>query len=195
MNYGEEIAYWYLRLNGFFPIPNFVVHRTPQVVHSTEIDIIATRPEHVFEEIGGQPDDWDPELAGLVDFNRPLGVVCEIKTGNYQAENLFCEPSLQYAVGRLGLVPAEEIDNVTRSLNDRALFEYGERVGIFKLLVSNDHDLSDRYYSKPLSDLERFIEGRVRKYPQEKYGDRMFFSSELFQHTIHRIHQELDRKA
>ena len=25
-NYGEELAYWYLRLNGFFLIENFVIH-------------------------------------------------------------------------------------------------------------------------------------------------------------------------
>lgn len=29
MNYGETLAYWYLRLNGFFLLNNFVVHRTP----------------------------------------------------------------------------------------------------------------------------------------------------------------------
>ena len=27
MNFAEELVYWYLRLNGFFPITNFVLHR------------------------------------------------------------------------------------------------------------------------------------------------------------------------
>jgi hypothetical protein len=27
MNSSEELAYWYLRLNGFFPLTNFVIHR------------------------------------------------------------------------------------------------------------------------------------------------------------------------
>ncbi len=26
MNYAETLAYWYLRLNGFFPLKNFVLH-------------------------------------------------------------------------------------------------------------------------------------------------------------------------
>ncbi len=26
MNYGETIAFWHLRLNGFFPLANLVVH-------------------------------------------------------------------------------------------------------------------------------------------------------------------------
>jgi hypothetical protein len=31
MNHGEELVYWYLRLNGFFPLSNFVVHKSSQV--------------------------------------------------------------------------------------------------------------------------------------------------------------------
>ena len=38
--------------------------------------------------------------------------------------------------------------------------------------------------------VENFIKDRVRKYPKEKYADRMYFGSELFQHTIHMIHRE-----
>jgi hypothetical protein len=30
MNSSEELAYWYLRLNGFFPLTNFVVHAIPR---------------------------------------------------------------------------------------------------------------------------------------------------------------------
>ena len=26
MNFAEQLVYWYLRLNGFFPITNFVLH-------------------------------------------------------------------------------------------------------------------------------------------------------------------------
>ena len=27
MNFGESLAYWYFRLNGFIPLTNFVLHR------------------------------------------------------------------------------------------------------------------------------------------------------------------------
>ena len=43
MNYGEEISYWYFRLNGFFPLVNFVVHRTEETRYSTDIDLLAVR--------------------------------------------------------------------------------------------------------------------------------------------------------
>jgi hypothetical protein len=50
MNYGEELAYWYLRLNGFFPISNFVVHRSLDVPNTSDVDVVAVRPPHVFEQ-------------------------------------------------------------------------------------------------------------------------------------------------
>lgn len=31
MNYGEDAVYWYLRLNGFFSVTNFVLHPTEVV--------------------------------------------------------------------------------------------------------------------------------------------------------------------
>lgn len=57
MNWSEELTSWYLRLNGFFPLTNFVVHRQQNVLYRSDIDVLAVRPPHVFEEIGGQEYD------------------------------------------------------------------------------------------------------------------------------------------
>lgn len=43
MNYGEEHAYWHLRLNGFLPINDFVVHRTEANADRSDIDVLAVR--------------------------------------------------------------------------------------------------------------------------------------------------------
>jgi hypothetical protein len=48
MNYGETNAYWYLRLNGFFLINNFVIHRTDEIAYSSDIDILGIRLPYVF---------------------------------------------------------------------------------------------------------------------------------------------------
>src|SRR5208283_1256962 len=83
MNYGEEIAYWYLRLNGFFPITNFVIHRSERIPHTSDCDVLAVRMPDVYEEIGGKPEDWDQDFAMELGFDRVLGVICEVKTGGY----------------------------------------------------------------------------------------------------------------
>jgi hypothetical protein len=53
MNALEELAVWYLRLNGYFVIPNFIAHgrRSAQ----TDVDVLAVRFPHSEE----YPDDVD----------------------------------------------------------------------------------------------------------------------------------------
>ena len=44
MNFGETLAYWYLRLNGFIPMRNFVLHRAGiQAPQSADTDLLAIR--------------------------------------------------------------------------------------------------------------------------------------------------------
>ena len=115
MNYGEEYACWYLRLNGFFPIQNFVIHKSSQVTHSSDCDILAVRPPYVYEEIGGKQKDWDGLLINKLNFKCTIGVVCEVKTGNYDL-NIFKPEYLRHSVGRLGFVDKAKIDKVTHEL-------------------------------------------------------------------------------
>jgi hypothetical protein len=51
MNTLEQLAVWYLRLNGYFVIPNFVAHGQPS--SQTEVDVLAVRFPHSQE----YPDD------------------------------------------------------------------------------------------------------------------------------------------
>ena len=102
INYSEERVYWYLRLNGFFPLTNFVVHKTPDITHRSDVDLIAIRMPYVFEEVGGRLDDFDSEILSLLgeDFDitalkKTIVVICEVKSsprldngfgvGNYDA--------------------------------------------------------------------------------------------------------------
>jgi hypothetical protein len=44
VNFSEQLAYWYLRLNGFFPLTNFVLHHHGTGErHSSDADIVAVR--------------------------------------------------------------------------------------------------------------------------------------------------------
>ncbi|MEE9288851.1 MAG: hypothetical protein V3U69_04590, partial [Bacteroidota bacterium] len=164
MNYGEEITYWYLRLNGFFPITNFVVHQSQNIRHSSDIDLLAIRTSHVYEEIGGKPDDWDQELAEQVGFQRNLGVICEVKTGGYDLDRLFPEQHIQYSVGRLGLVPRVDIPHVSNELVQQPLVELPDGNAIFKLFVADKETATKKFLFRTLSFIEDFLTTRVRRY-------------------------------
>lgn len=195
MNYGEEITYWYLRLNGFFPITNFVVHRSTRVEHSADIDLLAVRPPFVYEEVGGCPRDWDPWLVDYLGLDRFIGVICEVKTGDYDPSKLFRPNYVEYALGRLGFVPREHIQEAFDVLKECPVVELPDGNIVFKLLVTNGEPETDICFALSLNQVEDFIVERVRRYPKEKYADRMFFSSELFQHTIHRVRRERNRRS
>jgi hypothetical protein len=194
MNYGEEIAYWYLRLNGFFPITNFVIHRSSEIEHSSDCDLLAIRLPFVYEEIGGNHDDWDNDLVQQLGFDHVVGIICEVKTGAYKLKDIFRPEYVKYSVGRLGFTPKETIAELSEKLRGNPLLETEEGYRICKLLIANDKKDSSAFLFKRLNSAEDFISDRVRKYPNEKYADRMYFGSELFQHTIHRIHREREER-
>ncbi len=195
MNYGEEIACWYLRLNGFFLISNFVIHRTEGIQYSADADVLAVRPPHVFEPVGGQDDDWDPQLAQLLGFHRTVGLICEVKTGAFKANKLFRPAYVKSCVGRLGLVTKGQIETVATSLEEESVVETGCGSAVAKLLITDTRHDSEPYITFSFSQVEKFLEERIEKYPQDKFRDRMFFPSGLFQHMIHRADRQTERQA
>jgi hypothetical protein len=53
MNASEWTCLWYLRLNGYFTMPNFIAHGRPTA--KTDVDVLAVRLEHS-REAGFQDD-------------------------------------------------------------------------------------------------------------------------------------------
>jgi hypothetical protein len=64
VNFGEELTYWYIRLNGFFPLSDFVLHRGEGIRSPADCDFLAIRFRGVYEEVGGQASDWDSCTLG-----------------------------------------------------------------------------------------------------------------------------------
>lgn len=188
MNYGEELAYWYLRLNGFFPITNFVVHRSNDVVHRSDVDVLAVRMPFVYEEVGGRADDWDSYLTAHINFGRPIGLVCEVKTGDFDVECLFRQEQLAYTLPRLGLIPPAQLIDLLSSLSSRAGVEIPDGSTVAKLLVSSKEEPGP-FFHRSVQQIMDFIEDRVQRYSIEKYASRMFFPSNLLQHVIDRVHK------
>lgn len=188
MNYGEELGYWYLRLNGFFPVTNFVIHKTEGIEDRSDFDLIAVRPPHVFEEIGGNESDWDDYLKGNIDFTKYVGILCEVKTGQFDTRTIFREHYLKTGVQRLGLFQSNEVDSVVHILKQQTGFPNdATHKEICKLLISPIERPSGKYLTRSIMQVEDFILNRIEKYAKEKFASRMFFPSPMFQLLIAQI--------
>jgi hypothetical protein len=187
MNYGEEYALWYLRLNGFFPISNFVIHKSGEISNSSDCDVLAIRFPNVFEEVGGQENDWDDWLRGRFNFDKIIGIICEVKTGGYEKNKLFRKNNVQYCVGRLGFVPQRHIGEVSNQFDGQQIIDLNSQYQLGKLLIANNGSETERYFYIDLGSIISFLDRRIERYPEEKYRDRMFFSSILFQSMIDRV--------
>jgi hypothetical protein len=185
-NYGEQLAYWYLRLNGFFPLLDFVMHRGAKMAHTSDCDVLAVRPPYVYEEVGGQLADLDGIIRANVDVNRTLGIICQVKTGKYKKAELFPQEHVIYAVGRLGL--CVNPPGVFPQFSGQAAFNPSPNIRIIKLLVAQESLTDQRFLCLTVGEVREFIRMRLVKYKDVKYRDRHFFPSDMLQDFIDRVH-------
>ena len=197
MNFGETLAYWYLRLNGFFPLSNFVVHRGEKGERSgADVDFIAIRFPHVFEEIGGREEDWDRDVFeqwAIPITEVIVGLIVEVKTGRFNRADLlvsFSDDRIRYALSRMGFKRHQELDELVSKLAAAPLVGCGDPQGVLaKVLISarnpTGNDLPP-FFRLPLDHVTRFIENRMDKYIDRKSGERIYFPSDLIQYVIWR---------
>ena len=188
MNYGETLAYWYLRLNGFIPMRNFVLHPLSKAKnrHAADSDLLAVRFPHVFEEIGGQPNDWDHTLKdwGFLPENEIIGLIVEVKTGKEVREadvvKAFSEERNRQAIRRIGMV--ENVNSVVEELRGKSIARR-DAYCIGKLLFTASKR-EGIWLNITLQEAECFIQERLNKYSDPKMQARMFFPDELMQYFV-----------
>lgn len=189
-NYAEELAYWYLRLNGFFLIENFVIHRegreAGQIGDRSDADLLAVRFPNVIEKLGEDELKCDTDFL-FKEFSRGkvVGIIVEVKSGeNWDRLRIFeDENRMRYALRRFGFLTAKRIEELASGKNWRTK-DYGEyQVG--KLLVHDLRELDDKYQKEAvsikLSVIRNFIGKRFTEHRVEKFASRLFFPSSLMQ--------------
>lgn len=184
MNYGETLAHWYLRLNGFFPLRDFVLHRGEASSRTRDCDLLALRFPHVFEEVGGQVSDWDRarfEGWGL-SLDRPLVLVVQVKTGREGTDGgAFHRPFLLQALRRTGLWTSQAAEACATALEGAATHDTKEAQVAKLLVASRPRVQKSRYRALPLSEALAFIQVRFQIYREAKQADRLFFPDDLIQ--------------
>jgi hypothetical protein len=188
MNYAEIMAYWYLRLNGFIPLNNLVVHRRVDgaIKHNADIDLIAIRFPFVYEEVGGEQEDWD--IEGL--FNRindnaiELTNLCivEVKSGQCSLSDIkksFSKERLLYAVDRVGIFPHKQNIDISKQLVKNMSICLDDYI-IYKIAITGNN-MPGTWVNMTLDQIHTFILKRMRRYKEDKGPSRMFFPEPLIQ--------------
>jgi hypothetical protein len=189
MNFGESLAYWYFRLNGFFPLTNFVLHRHAEVESDADADLLAIRFSHVSEPIGGQPDDWDNETFdswALGHREQTVCIICDVKTARHDRASIarsFDPLRLTLAIQRFGVLDRREVDGVVSDLCEASAVRR-HRITFAKVLMARRFGPSVRdapCFRLQLQEAIAFIENRMKRYRSEKTAARMLFPGDLIQ--------------
>lgn len=193
MNYGETLAYWYLRLNGFFLLRNFVLHPLQESEandrYTADSDLLAIRFPYVYEETGGQPDDWDSTRFTNWGYSLEediIGLIVEVKTSpnpdrSMIERNSFNQTRIKQAVQRMGMFEREETISMANELLRNPISSKRGPYHLGKLLFSHRR-LKGKWLNITLEESEHFIRERLRKYSGPKREGRMFFPDELIQY-------------
>lgn len=116
----EKLAYWYLRLNGFLSIPNFIVHRDTGRGQRTDVDILGVRFPYRVELVRNPMEDDTPFTKFR---DRPYLVIAEVKLGQCALNGPWTDPALENMQRVLRAVGAFRDDQIATVAD--SLYHYG----------------------------------------------------------------------
>lgn len=185
LNYAEEMSYWYLRLNGFFLIDDYVLHRKGlNKEQSSDCDIIGIKLANSKESIDGHNYiDYDKLLFGDLNENENVAIICEVKSGDYNKKDLFKIEKIKYCLKRFGLLDERNNKDIIDNVVNKNIYKIRDFY-VLKLLISQKSNDSDIYKNMTLNHINKFIKERIESYRHEKNQSRMFFPSNLIQYII-----------
>jgi hypothetical protein len=168
----EELAYWYLRLNGFLSIPNFVVHPDMRGPQRTEVDILGVRFPHRAELLN-KPMVDDKPFTEVQD--KPYLIVAEVKRSECRLNGPWTEQAsenMQRVLRAVGAFRDDEIATVAESLYHNGTFSNkAYHVSLFCFGDRENPDVRRTHPDVPQklwSDVLRFVFNRFTTYRDQK---------------------------
>jgi hypothetical protein len=119
----EQLAYWYLRLNGFISTPNFVVHPDAGSNQETDVDVMGVRFPYRAENLS-RPMKDDVYFARIK--NRSHVVIAEVKKGLCALNGPWTDRgrnNMLRLLMAIGLFPKSEAGVVAEHLYEKGFYE------------------------------------------------------------------------
>ncbi len=168
----EQLAYWYLRLNGFLTIANFVVH--PDCGHNqeTDVDVLGVRFPYRAENLRRPMKD---EHRFSKARNKSFIVIAEVKSGRCALNGPWTNPERQNMLRVLravGAFPKSEAELVAKALHEAGHYQCQlYYVSLMCLGRECNLDVKKRYPQVPQilwKDVLAFIYRRFDEYERQK---------------------------
>lgn len=166
----ENLAYWYLRLNGFLTIPNFIVHPEKGNLQRTDIDIIGLRFPFR-EELEGMMDD-----KAFSDYSdKPVIVITEVKIGRCVLNGSWRDPqkkNMESVLQAVGAFKKETIEEVAENLYKKGVYD-GNQYKVVLVCIGKDvsQEISAKYSAVPQitwRQVSNFIYSRFKSFERQK---------------------------
>jgi len=191
----EDLAYWYLRLNGCLTTANFVVHPDLGRNQRTDVDVLAVRFPHRAENVGELLED-DSLFTSVTD--RPFLVLAEAKASRCALNGPWtrrADGNMERVLSAAGVVPKPQILSVADALYDQGRSEIAECVVSLLCLGSEvDPALAARLPRVPQVTwytVLKFIHHRFKRFkfrkvahPQWDETGRLLWSTAIASKTV-----------
>jgi hypothetical protein len=169
----EDLALWYFRLNGFFTIPNFVIHPDYGSDQRTDIDIFGVRFPNRQELLVNSMED-DSILTNLSN-NKILIILAEVKTQKMKINESWTDKlkeNMQRALNALGIFPISDRENIANNLYLNGFFE-NDTAKITWVCIGDmiNKKITKNFPSVPVithNQIFNFIYSRFKKYHNVK---------------------------
>lgn len=169
----EDVAYWYLRLNGFLMLKNFLVHGDIGGDPRTDIDVLGVRFRFRREHLA-QPmfdDGWVEEE------HSTIVVFCDAKKGAQDFNSTWWQREkkiMEHFLALVGVLPQGRWQKVAEDLYENGFSRRARSYLITTLLVYHDQTgLVDQFHWPhaqriQIRDALRFIHLRFNEYANVK---------------------------
>ena len=168
----EQLAYWYLRLNGFLTTANFVVHPDRGTEQRTDVDVLGVRFPYRAENLE-RPMEDEPRFTCFAD--KIVLRIAEVKTEQCALNGPWTNPArgnMLRVLLAVGLLPEPEARVAAEALHRRGWYSNQ----LFHIALTAFGREENPTISKAYPDVEQirweqvltFIHRRFRDYRREK---------------------------
>lgn len=168
----EFLTLWFLRLNGYFCVPNFIIHPDAPGPQRTDADILAVRFPHC-SEVAGAPL---PQNDSFVVPDRIDFLIAEVKSGRCQLNGPWADPTkgnVEYVLRWMGFVDEDSrLQRMARALYQEKWWRdsegpYGVRIACFGRSVSDAEGMKGVLQRTHLQSIHFMID-RFRRFDTRK---------------------------